>query len=415
LPIRFSSKVPELGKLLQRWKVDISDGKAPSKAFLRTLSLTLGVFNVIAVVAAALLPWYAGVPLLLGAMLWNVLMAVSIGKQIAADQISIEKNRSLFKRFQNTTRYFESILQDTSDIIISLDRDYLILKFNRGAQNHFGYSQEEIVGKPFEMLFADPADKERMQPAETGDESASAEILMKKRDGREITVNMCVSRMRDGGFVVTAQDITDRKYLEAQLQHKSQQLEKLSITDDLTNLYNSRHFYSVIRSEFSRLKRHAERKLAIIYMDVDRFKEFNDTEGHQRGDGVLKSLGEVIMACIRKDIDAGFRYGGDEFVIILPDTDMGQAKVVAERIQHQFCEMKFGDTSLSIGIAEAKDGDDERTLVRRADFAMYTSKKNGKKRITLASEDHPGQGEMMEDTVSFPIDDINEINDFDEA
>jgi diguanylate cyclase (GGDEF)-like protein/PAS domain S-box-containing protein len=412
---RFSSKIPELGKLLQRWKVDISDGKAPSKAFVRTLSLTLGVFNVFAVCAAAFLPWYAGVALLCAAALWNILMAVSIGKQIAADQISIEKNRSLFKRFQNTTRYFESILQDTSDIIISLDRDYLILKFNRGAQNHFGYSQVEIVGKPFEMLFADPADKERMQPADNSDGSACAEVLMKKRNGREITANMCVSKMRDGGFVVTAQDITERKYLEEQLHQKSEQLKKLAITDDLTALYNSRHFYNVIRSELSRLKRHTERKLAIMYMDVDKFKEYNDAEGHQMGDGVLRALGEVIMACIRKDIDAGFRYGGDEFVVILPDTDMAQAKVAAERVQNQFCDLKYGQTSLSIGIAEAKVGDDERTLVRRADFAMYTSKKNGKKRITLATDDYCGPGTEAADTASFPIEEVGGANDTGEA
>ncbi|MCL2219911.1 MAG: sensor domain-containing diguanylate cyclase [Chitinispirillia bacterium] len=405
--MRLSNKIPELGKLLQRWKIEIFDGKAPSRAFIRTLSLALGVFNVVTVCVAAILPWYGGIPLVCAAMLWNILMAVSIGKQIAADQISIEKNRSLFKRFQNTTRYFESILQDTSDIIISLDRDYLILKFNRGAQNHFGYSQEEIVGKPFEMLFSDPADKERMQPTDEGDGSASAEILMKKRDGRKITANMCVSKMRDGGFVVTAQDITERKYLEEQLQQKSEQLKKLAITDDLTALYNSRHFYNVIRSELSRLKRHSDRKLAIIYMDVDKFKEYNDAEGHQMGDGVLRSLGEVIQACIRKDVDAGFRYGGDEFVVILPDTDMGQAQVAAERIQNQFCGMRFGNTSLSIGIAEARDDDDEKTLVRRADFAMYTSKKGGKKRITLATEDYPEQGASPDDTVCFSVDDIS--------
>jgi len=407
--MRFVNKIPELGKILQRWKITVSDGKSPSRALIRTLSLALAGFNLVVLAVAALLPpaWYAtAVPLLCAAALWNLLLAMSIGKQIAADQISIDKNRSLFKRFQNTTRYFESILQDTSDIIISLDRDYLILKFNRGAQNHFGYSQEEIVGKPFEMLFSDPADKGRMHPTEENDGAASAEILMKKRDGRKIVANMCVSKMRDGGFVVTAQDMTERKYLEEQLQKKSDQLKKLAITDDLTNLYNSRHFYNIIRSELSRLKRHAERKLALIYMDVDKFKEYNDAEGHQMGDGVLRSLGEVIHACIRKDIDAGFRYGGDEFVVILPDTDMEQAKVAAERIQKQFCAMEYGETSLSIGIAEARDGDDEKSLVRRADFAMYSSKKAGRKRITMATGDDPEQGASPSDTQCFIVENI---------
>jgi diguanylate cyclase (GGDEF)-like protein/PAS domain S-box-containing protein len=392
--MRFSENIPELGKVLQRWKFDLSESKSPSKAMIVLLNSVLAGFNLLALIAAALLPasWYTIIPLVCATLLWNALWAVSIGKQVAGDQVSIHKNRSLFKRFQNTTRYFESMLQGTSDIIISLDRDYLILKFNAGAQTHFGHSQEDILGKPFEMLFADPADKDRMRPSDDNgdDKPASAEIPMKTKDGRTIVVNMCVAMMRDGGFVVTAQNITEKKELEEQLHQKSEQLKRLAITDDLTGLYNCRHFYCVIKSELSRLKRHADRKLAIIYMDVDKFKEYNDAMGHQKGDNALKSLGDVIHACIRKDIDAGFRYGGDEFVVVLPDTGMDQAKVAADRIQKQFCELRFGETSLSIGIAEAKCDDDDTTLVRRADFAMYASKKNGRGRITLADDGEAG-------------------------
>jgi diguanylate cyclase (GGDEF)-like protein/PAS domain S-box-containing protein len=381
--MRFSKSIPELGKILQIWKIAVSDRRSLSVA----LCVVLAVPNVLSLCAVILLHGdrYTNAPIVCAVLLWNIFLALSIGRQILEDQTSISKNRVLFRRFQNTTKYFESILQDTSDMIISLDKDYYIFKFNSGAESHFGYSQEEILGKPFEKLFLNPEDKEKMHlPVKSGVKSASAEISMRTKTGQKIVVSMCMSKMRDGGFVVTAQDITEKKYLEEQLQQKSDQLNRLAITDDLTGLYNSRHFYHVIKSELSRLKRHAGRKLAVIYMDVDRFKEYNDTEGHQMGDNVLRSLGEVINVCIRKDVDSGFRYGGDEFVIVLPDTSVEQAKYAAERIQKQFGAFKFGETSLSVGIAEASDDDDEKSLVHKADFAMYASKKGGKNRITIS-------------------------------
>jgi len=118
-------------------------------------------------------------------------------------------------------------------------------------------------------------------------------------------------------------------------------------------------------------------------MDIDHFKELNDTEGHQVGDAVLKALGQVVKACIRKDVDSGYRYGGDEFAVILPDTDKVQAKVAADRIQKQFGAFKFGRISLSIGIAEARIGETEKTLVKRVDECLYKSKRDGRARITL--------------------------------
>jgi diguanylate cyclase (GGDEF)-like protein/PAS domain S-box-containing protein len=385
----FFKIIPELGRILQRGKVSISNGKAlntaMSVALVGSSALTVGAAYAVFILSPSR---YVTVALGGAILLWNLLLAASISKQIASDQADISKNRVLFRRFQNTTRYFESILQDTSDIIISLDADYLIFKFAAGAQNHLGYSQEEVLGKPFEILFTDKADRDKMHPA-PDQNSVGGEVLMRTKAGNTIVVNMCVSKMRDGGYVVTAQDITEKKGLEEQLARNNEKLNRLAITDDLTGLFNCRHFYEVIASELSRLKRHSDRKLSIIYLDVDNFKEYNDTQGHQMGDHVLKSLGDVVNACIRKGVDSGFRYGGDEFVVILPDTGMDKAMVAAERIQRQFLLLKFGATSLSVGIAEAKDDDNETTFVRRADMAMYASKKSGKAKITLATDDHP--------------------------
>jgi diguanylate cyclase (GGDEF)-like protein/PAS domain S-box-containing protein len=393
----FFKIIPELGRILQRWKISVSNGKTLSAAMSAVLVCSTALTAGAACAVLLLSPvWYVTASLACAALLWNLFFAVSVSKQIATDQADISKNRVLFRRFQNTTRYFESILQDTSDIIISLDGDYLIFKFAAGAQKHLGYSQEEVLGKPFEILLTDKADKDKMHPENQN--SVGGEVPMKTKSGNTIVVNMCVSKMRDGGYVVTAQDITEKKDLHEQLTKNNEKLNRLAITDDLTGLFNCRHFYDVIASELSRLKRHTERKLSIIYLDVDNFKEYNDTEGHQMGDHVLKSLGDVVNACVRKGVDSGFRYGGDEFVVILPDTGMDRATVVAERIQKQFRSLKFGETSLSVGIAEAKEDDNETTLVRRADLAMYASKKSGKAKITLATDDHPEYGVPPSDT-----------------
>ncbi|MDR0306940.1 MAG: sensor domain-containing diguanylate cyclase [Chitinispirillales bacterium] len=384
------SNIPEFKKISRLLNIDLSNKRSLNGAIL---SVFAG-FNILAVCVLALcimffqlFEWYSFVPAIIIMLLWNGYFSLSISKQMQRDNADIGKNQSLSRRFQNTTKYFESILQETSDIIISLDRDNFIFKFNNGAQQHLGYAQDEILGKPFETLFLNPRDKLMVHLPEGSEvKSTNAEIPMKTKDGKKIIVNMSMSKMKDGGFVITAQDITEKKILEEQLQQKNELLNKLAITDNLTGLYNCRHFYNIIKGELSRLKRYPGRVLSLVYIDVDKFKEYNDSEGHQMGDNVLRALGEVINICIRKDVDAGFRYGGDEFVIIMPDTDMDKAKVGAERIQKQFCSFKFGQTSLSIGITEAEADDDEKSFVRRADFAMYRSKKRGKNCITLSHE-----------------------------
>lgn len=303
---------------------------------------------------------------------------------------NIAKGLLHVRRFQNISKYFESIMQDSTDIIFSVDIDGFILKFNKGAQIHFGYSQEEIVGKPLGYLFVNDTDERKiLSSVLLSGKSVNEEIPMKTISGNIILLNLSMSEMKNDnnqiiGLVVTAKDITEKKKLEMELVKKNELLGKLAITDSLTDLFNSRHFHDQVKRELSRLRRNRGRKLSLILLDIDHFKILNDTEGHQMGDHVLRSLGQVIKVCIRKDVDSGFRYGGDEFVIMLPDTDKTQAKVAAERIQKQFSAFKFGETGLSMGIAEATPEEDDKSLIKRADEAMYHSKKEGRSRLTIA-------------------------------
>lgn len=328
------------------------------------------------------------VVLLLSAI-FSILAALWLNRTLTECFRKIEKGKLLSRRFQNISKYFESILQDSSDIIFSADTDGYVMKFNRGAQIRFGYSQEEIVGKPLGFLFVNEKDEHKILTSVLlSGKSVNEEIPMKTKEGNVILLNLSMSEMKNDknqiiGLVVTAKDITEKKKLEMELVKKNEMLSKLAITDSLTGLYNSRHFHDQVKKEMSRFKRNIDRKLSVIMLDIDHFKELNDTEGHQVGDQVLRSLGQVIRMCIRNDVDLPFRYGGDEFIILLPDTDKNQAKVAADRIQNQFMALKYGKTSLSIGISEALPDDKDNTLIKRTDEAMYLSKKEGRARISL--------------------------------
>jgi len=301
----------------------------------------------------------------------------------------MQKSDQMVRRARKRNDYLESILQDSTDIIFTIDTEGFILKFNKGSELHFGYSQTEIVGKPLVQLFVNEADERKiLSNVLLNGKTTNEETPMKTRDGEVILLNLSMSEMKNErgeiiGLVVTAKDVTEMKKLEQELRKKNELLGKLAITDTLTDLFNVRHFYEEVKREIRRLRRNPDRKLSIIMIDVDHFKELNDTEGHQVGDQVLRSLAQVIKVCIRKDVDSAYRYGGDEFVVILPDTDKLQARNAAERIQKQFGAFKFGSTSLSIGITEAKPDEDEKKLVKRADEAMYQSKRLGRARITL--------------------------------
>lgn len=296
-----------------------------------------------------------------------------------------EKTRKLgvqIQRLGNKTRYYESILQDSTDIILTIDRDGFILKFNKGAEANLGYGQMEIVGKPFHTIFMNRSEESRVMQAVSKHGSVSyTEAVLKTNGGEAIFAGLSISPMRGGdrqsaGLVVTCKNITEKKKLEQELMEKNRLLEELAITDSLTGLYNSRHFYESLKRELARLRRQEKATLSLMMIDVDHFKTYNDTHGHQAGDQVLRVIGQLIQNAIRKDVDSGYRYGGDEFTVILPNTDREQAERAAQRIQTFYGGQDFAPTSLSIGLADTSGGVDVETLVKRADQAMYEKKKH---------------------------------------
>ncbi len=170
---------------------------------------------------------------------------------------------------------------------------------------------------------------------------------------------------------------------ERELERANDQLNELSQRDPLTNLYNRRYLYAQLERELDRLKR--GHPLALIMLDLDRFKQINDKEGHLRGDVLLKEISAAIDATTRVT-DVAARYGGDEFCVLLSDTDEDHARVVAQRIADAIRETgeKFCNDSrvtASVGVASAKVGDAVASLLRRADENAYRAKREGGNRV----------------------------------
>jgi diguanylate cyclase (GGDEF)-like protein len=170
---------------------------------------------------------------------------------------------------------------------------------------------------------------------------------------------------------------------EAALVQANERLEQLSQLDPLTNLYNRRHLFARIEAELARVRR--GRPLAVVMVDLDHFKTVNDAQGHLRGDVLLKEIANELAATTRQTDVAG-RYGGDEFVVVLPDTDPDQAQAVAERVAQSVRDaaQRFDSerrVTASVGIAVAAPADTVAALLRRADENAYRAKQGGGDRV----------------------------------
>ncbi len=162
-----------------------------------------------------------------------------------------------------------------------------------------------------------------------------------------------------------------------------QELEKLSLCDGLTGLYNRRAFDEKIFKEVERAHRQGY-QLFLAMIDIDNFKDYNDEYGHPKGDEVLVSFGHMLQECTRNNVDLAFRLGGDEFALLLPQTSANQATEIVQRILLRYVEAGFGKTTLSIGLVSCQrdmnitqERDVER-MGERADKTMYEAKNSGK-------------------------------------
>ena len=183
------------------------------------------------------------------------------------------------------------------------------------------------------------------------------------------------------------------KRLQDQLEEYTVELERLSISDGLTGLFNHRHIHEVLNAEFERTRRSHE-SIGVAMFDLDRFKQVNDTHGHQAGDRVLKEMAEILRQTAR-EVDVLGRYGGEEFIAILPETELQEAAKFAERVREAVEQREFdlgeGKTlkmTISSGVATypATGIGDPHELIEWADRALYSAKHGGRNKVARFTE-----------------------------
>lgn len=307
--------------------------------------------------------------------------------------VDLEAKESEYKQAQEVLQEreekFRAIAETAVDAVILADGNGGIIFSNKGAQTMFGYSEEEILGKPLTVLMPERYREDHQKGIErlkmTGESKyigGTSEMHGLRKDGSEFPIELAVSMWKARGetfYSGIVRNITRRRHLE-------HELKRLATTDRLTQAFNRTKFNEVINKEMERAKRYRH-PLSMIMFDIDHFKEVNDTYGHAVGDFVLQTLTKIVGKNLRES-DYLVRWGGEEFIIITPETDIEKTRVLAERVRRAIEIHNFdrsGQITVSFGVTAYRADDTEDTIVKRADDAMYEAKKKGRNRVVVSA------------------------------
>lgn len=286
----------------------------------------------------------------------------------------LTERRKMEERLRGEREFLHHLLSALPVGVIIIDPETRrIERANLEAAAMVGADPEEVVGKTCRELFPDASHRCPFENA--CPETDRSEELLLCRDGTKIPVLKTAKRLRTGGgekLVETLVDLTDRKRLEEELYW-------LSVTDHLTGAYNRRYFVEMLEREVERARR-SSRFFSLVMFDLDRFKTINDRFGHAAGDWVLKSIVSAVKCRLRK-ADCLARWGGEEFVILLADTGVKGAAVLAEELRRRLSEMEMagvGQVTASFGVTGSFPGDTVDTITQRVDSALYQAKGNGR-------------------------------------
>lgn len=274
---------------------------------------------------------------------------------------------------------------DKNVLMLNTDDEGIIKSASRAFCEVSGYAEKELVGSPLnDMLHADaPADsiEQLFNEMSTGD-SSQTELQNRTKAGDIYWVNLLFEKTlnKEGeitGYTIIMQDITSKK-----------QLETLSITDSLTGMFNRLKVDEVLNYEVTRSVRYGI-SLCVVLFDIDNFKKINDTFGHQTGDVVLKEIAAISQSRAR-EVDTVGRWGGEEFIVICPQTGIKGASGLAEGLRLAFSSHAFDTVdrvTCSFGVAEYNPGESTADMLKRADVALYQAKHEGRNKVVLAEDE----------------------------
>ncbi len=284
-----------------------------------------------------------------------------------------------WQRLGEERNKLNTVIHSASTGIVVTDAAQRIVLVNRAAELILERSASEITDRGFLGLF-DDAD---WMQARLGNAAAQSAAGLRDWKGKTLSVQASTIRNSEGGVIGSAaliRDITEEKRMEAKL-------EQQAITDTLTGIFNRRHFNEVLTTEYKRWRRYGQ-PFSVMMIDVDHFKKFNDTHGHDCGDHVLAAIGRVLLE-ISAPAQIPCRYGGEEMIVVMPGVVEDGGMELAETVRSRISQLVIDglQVTVSIGVAglpghAADDGD---ALVKLADDALYTAKEGGRNQVCRAA------------------------------
>lgn len=306
-----------------------------------------------------------------------------IARDITSDEL-------LRQQLSISEKNYRTIFDSSTDMVVVHDAqsgqilDYNLRVYEKIKCNYdFFYSHEMLIfihGKKVDLFSVLTLE------GNARSHSFEAQCIRIKGDTFPVWIDSYVVEYNGRPSILSIiRDITEQKKYE-------EELVRLSVTDVLTSLENRRSFYNIADKELSRFKRY-QTQFSVAMVDIDHFKEVNDTHGHDIGDMVLKNVSRVLKESLR-NLDSVFRFGGEEFIMLLPSTGADQCRIVCERVREKVAQtettLSNGDTiccTVSIGISSClKEDISIDSIVKRADEALYYSKEEGRNRTTISYE-----------------------------
>ncbi|MDJ0840025.1 MAG: diguanylate cyclase [Acidobacteriota bacterium] len=306
----------------------------------------------------------------------------------------VEREREERQRAEANVHLFRDLINQTVDILFIADPDTgMLLDFNDSAWRNLGYTSEQlkqVTVRDFLVGFQKPSAWNDLQSKARKYDHWTHEGEIMRKDEITYPVEVTIRTITRGAnqyMVGVARDITTRKKIEAQLRD-------LSNRDGLTGIHNRRYLDETLESEWNRQRRHGN-PVSLIMIDVDFFKRYNDTYGHQAGDQCLVAIGKLMMDQFRRSTDLTARYGGEEFTVVLPNTEPAEARNAAESFRQAVLELGIPHMAsdcedritVSLGMAcmVPDRSNQPQNLIEEADKALYRAKAGGRNRLEVTS------------------------------
>ncbi|WOD14165.1 bifunctional diguanylate cyclase/phosphodiesterase [Paraburkholderia kirstenboschensis] len=329
--------------------------------------------------------------------------ALGIAVPISATQA---RRSRLLAVLRDLEQRYRILAENATDVVMSMALDGRLTYVSPRAMAVTGIAPENLVGLHLpDLVLSDDRDAlaAAIESMAMGATEASRVIRFQRTDGRVVWMEMYLRPVIEGirgkpqALTATAHDITERRAAEQRLAEERNQLHAFAFRDGLTGVFNRRYFDRELALQSQQDARKKDRGfVAVVMVDVDGYKTYNDRYGHQAGDECLRAVAQAIASSAKRPADIVARYGGDEFALILKDTDPDGARVVSERIRQVIESLEIGHVAsragtvtVSCGVAAQRldRGADSLNLVMAADRALYAAKRRGRNQTCVAGAD----------------------------